>query len=138
MSDPVGHDVDDNASEAMDEDRLRVDPLEDGIDPPEHWAAADRFGTTPREQREGESLDQKLSEEQPDVEPPGMPERPVAATPASQLSESLDDVEGDVEPVAPVEASGGVPASDRGEAADEAGGSVAEAIRTPPGDPRAD
>ena len=29
-------------SESLDEDELRVDSLEEGIEPPEHWSAADR------------------------------------------------------------------------------------------------
>ncbi|WET77843.1 hypothetical protein P3102_27720 [Amycolatopsis sp. QT-25] len=56
-----------NPSEALDEDELRVDPLEEGVEPPEHWSAADRFGTTPREIREGESHAMRLAEEVPDV-----------------------------------------------------------------------
>lgn len=32
-----------NPSEALDEDELRVDPLEEGVEPPEHWSGADRF-----------------------------------------------------------------------------------------------
>lgn len=54
-------------SEALDEDELRVDPLEEGVEPPEHWSGADRFGTTPTEIREGESHAMRLAEEVPDV-----------------------------------------------------------------------
>jgi hypothetical protein len=54
-------------SEALDEDELRVDPLEEGVEPPEHWSGADRFGTTPAEIREGESHAMRLAEEEPDV-----------------------------------------------------------------------
>src|SRR5499427_935742 len=42
------------------------DPTERGVAPPERWSAAMRFGATAEEQREGESLDQLLSEEEPD------------------------------------------------------------------------
>ena len=42
------------------------------------WSEADKFGMTAREEEEGESLDYKLSAEEPDVTPePGPPaERP--------------------------------------------------------------
>lgn len=53
--------------EQLDEDELATDPLEAGMDPPDDWSAADRYATTPREQRAGESLDDRLAEEQPDI-----------------------------------------------------------------------
>jgi hypothetical protein len=123
--------------EGLDEDDLRVDPLEEGVDPPERWSAADRFGTTRAELREGESLDQKLSEEQPDIEPDDLPDRPLAVTPADQLDDSIDDIGGEFS-VDPAYLDAGIvdePAHrhrdmDPDEQADQAGGSVAEAIRT--------
>jgi hypothetical protein len=39
-------------------------------DPPDDWTAADRFGTTPREQREGPPLSLRLTEELPEDAPP--------------------------------------------------------------------
>jgi hypothetical protein len=42
------------------------DPTERGVAPPERWSEAMRFGSTAQEQREGESLDQLLAEEEPD------------------------------------------------------------------------
>ena len=42
------------------------DPLDQGVIPPERWSAAMRYGTTAREQEDGESLDQLLGEEEPD------------------------------------------------------------------------
>ncbi|WP_410571615.1 hypothetical protein [Amycolatopsis sp. cmx-4-61] len=117
-------------SEALDEDELRVDSLEEGIEPPEHWSAADRFGTTPREIREGEPMDQRLAEEVPDIEPEPVPERPLAATPAAELDESIEDAPPDFEPVAPEET---MPRRNsnqgRRETTDYAGESVADAIR---------
>jgi hypothetical protein len=122
-------------TEQFDEDNLRLDPLEEGMDPPEHWAQADRFGNTEREMREGQDLEHRLAQEQPDAapEPAG---RPLGTTPDDELDESVDDETDDVEPVAPDEpghADPG-PAARRGTSADEAGGSVAEEIRTPHGD----
>ena len=43
------------------------DPLDRGVIPPERWSAGIRFGTTAAEQEEGESLDQRLAEEEPDA-----------------------------------------------------------------------
>lgn len=54
-------------AEEFDEDRIGLDPLEAGMDPPERWAASDRFGVSADEQREGESLDQRLEQETDDI-----------------------------------------------------------------------
>ena len=43
------------------------DPLDRGVIAPEHWTAAIRGGTTAREQQAGESLDELLAAEEPDV-----------------------------------------------------------------------
>jgi len=43
------------------------DPLDRGVVPPERWSAGIRFGTTEAEQADGESLDQLLAEEEPDI-----------------------------------------------------------------------
>jgi hypothetical protein len=42
------------------------DPLDRGVVPPERWSAGVRYGVTEQEQEQGESLDQLLSEEEPD------------------------------------------------------------------------
>jgi hypothetical protein len=42
------------------------DPLDRAVAPPERWSAGMRFGVTADEQEAGESLDQLLSEEEPD------------------------------------------------------------------------
>ncbi len=43
------------------------DPLDRGVIPPQGWSAGMRFGSTAEEQQEGESLDQLLAEEEPDI-----------------------------------------------------------------------
>jgi hypothetical protein len=43
------------------------DPLDRGVATPERWSAAIRYGTTAEEQEDGESLDQLLAEEEPDI-----------------------------------------------------------------------
>lgn len=56
-------------AEALDSDEVRNDDGDIVVDPPDDWSEANRFGVTAREQREGESLDQRLAEEEPDIEP---------------------------------------------------------------------
>jgi hypothetical protein len=117
-------------SEALDEDELRVDPLEKGVEPPEHWSAADRYGTTPREIREGEPIEQRLAEEEPDAEPEPVPDRPLAVTPATDLDETVEDAPPDFEQVTPdVDVPHRQADADPRDRADYAGGSVADAIR---------
>jgi hypothetical protein len=43
------------------------DPLDRGVITPERWSSAMRFGATASEQESGESLDQLLAEEEPDI-----------------------------------------------------------------------
>src|SRR5580704_15913710 len=43
------------------------DPLDRGVVTPQHWSSAIRYGTTGAEQEDGESLDQLLAEEEPDI-----------------------------------------------------------------------
>jgi len=56
-----------NPSESTDSDEVRNDDGDIVVDPPEGWSEADKFGMTPREEQEGESLDDRLAEEEPDV-----------------------------------------------------------------------
>lgn len=45
----------------------RNDVLDGGYEVADHWSAAQGFGNTPAEQAEGESLEQRLLQEEPDV-----------------------------------------------------------------------
>jgi hypothetical protein len=56
-----------DASDTLDDDV--ADPLDVGIAAADRWSGANRFGTTPAEQRAGETMDQLLAEEEPDVDP---------------------------------------------------------------------
>ncbi|MGW0565274.1 hypothetical protein ACWDZ4_32930 [Streptomyces sp. NPDC003016] len=58
-----------DAQDTLESDDLEYDPLDAGIAPPEHWSPAEFFGNTAEEARRGESLDQLLSEEEPDIDP---------------------------------------------------------------------
>ncbi|MBP1160204.1 hypothetical protein ABIC28_002320 [Rhodococcus sp. PvR044] len=69
-----------NASESLDSDEVRNDDGDDVVDAPDHWSEADRFGTTAAEAAAGETLDERLAEEEPDTpldddgQQPGDPE----------------------------------------------------------------
>jgi hypothetical protein len=83
MTDPEAH----SAAEDLDEDRLRVDPLEEGMDPPEHWSQAiDHDDADPPD------LGERLSEEAPDTEPPPEPRDEVERMDADgELEGHLED-----------------------------------------------
>jgi hypothetical protein len=51
------------------DDRGVDDVLDEGYSPPEHEPAHLRHGMTREEQRAGETLDERLAEEEPDVDP---------------------------------------------------------------------
>lgn len=76
-----------STGEQLDEDELAADPLEEGMDPPDHWSAADRYATPPREQREGEPMERRLAEEEPDIVPEG--QRSAAGPDAQSGAEQL-------------------------------------------------
>jgi hypothetical protein len=48
-------------------DRGIEDVLDEGYSPPEKWSAAERFGNTPFEEATGESLEQRLAQEEPET-----------------------------------------------------------------------
>jgi hypothetical protein len=52
------------------DDRGLDQALDEGYSPPERPRAVDRTGTTAAEQHRGESLDERLAQETPDVAPP--------------------------------------------------------------------
>jgi hypothetical protein len=55
-----------DASDTLDGDP-GDDPLDRGVAAPQRWSAAIRSGSTAAEQQDGESLDQLLAEEEPDL-----------------------------------------------------------------------
>jgi hypothetical protein len=67
-----------NSAEDLDEDRLRQDPLEQGMDPPEHWSGVDKYGMTSAEQARARPLAERLAEEQPDLTAATAPQPPEA------------------------------------------------------------
>lgn len=124
-----------SSAEQLDEDELQLDPLEKGMDPPEHWAGADAYGTAPTEQAAGESLGQRVAEERADYATDDAAVRPqplAAGTPLDELDEKADN--------APIQSESLVgeqppdnpsPDATEWQNADQAGGSVADEIRDP-------
>lgn len=49
--------------------RDTADPLDEGLSAPERWSAGEGFGTTADEAKQGESLEQRLGQEEPDLDP---------------------------------------------------------------------
>jgi hypothetical protein len=49
-------------------DRGVDDMLDEGYAPPDHWSTAEKYGTTASEQAKGETLEQRLEQEEPEVE----------------------------------------------------------------------
>lgn len=95
-ADEVGPDPEDPQDPAelqsagdLDEDELGVDPLEEGIEPPEHWSQTTAARPTPREAREGETLDERLAEERPD--PGAELGEPLVEEPLAELDETVDE-----------------------------------------------
>lgn len=64
------------------EDSGAEDDLDRGYSPPERYSAAQRFGTTALEQELGETLDQRLAQEEPEADP---------------YAETTEDLDGDLQ-----------------------------------------
>jgi hypothetical protein len=118
-----------SAAEDLDEDRLRLDPLEEGMDPPEHWSTEMEHGTTAREEREGKDLDGRLREEQPDTTPPREPRDEVDRMDAEGELEGHPSDDGQVPFAHDFEQS--ADEARRGQTADADEDSVARELRTP-------
>ncbi|MEO5710617.1 MAG: DUF5709 domain-containing protein [Nocardioidaceae bacterium] len=50
-------------------DRGLTEPLDEGYSPPENWSPAEGYGNTPLEEELGETLDQRLAQEEPEEDP---------------------------------------------------------------------
>jgi hypothetical protein len=57
-------------------DRGVADVLDEGLTAPENWSAAEGFGNTPAEMRQGETLDQRVTQEIPEPVPSDAPPEP--------------------------------------------------------------
>ena len=61
------------------DDRGVQDVLDEGIVPPQKWSPGQGYGNTAAEQREGETLDQRIAQEEPEPDP------------YAEVPESIDD-----------------------------------------------
>ncbi|MEO9325800.1 DUF5709 domain-containing protein [Nocardioides sp. C4-1] len=68
-----------------------TDELDRGYSPPEKWSAGQGFGNTPYEEAVGETLEQRLAQEEPDVDPAQPDEQP-----DEQYDATIDDEVGDL------------------------------------------
>lgn len=50
-------------------DRGLEDALDEGYSPPERWSAGEGYGNTPFEEQMGETLDQRIAQEEPEPDP---------------------------------------------------------------------
>jgi len=74
------NDYDDQPNESLQWDQLQpgdslvdrgvADVLDEGYTAPEHWSPAQGFGNTAAEMRQGETLEQRVLQEEPEVAPP--------------------------------------------------------------------
>ena len=64
-----------------------VDELDRGYSPPEQWSAGQGFGNTPFEEATGESLDQRIAQEEPEPDPYAEAERGDNADDSEQLDD---------------------------------------------------
>jgi hypothetical protein len=51
------------------DDRGLSEPLDEGYSPPEKWSVAEGYGNTPLEEELGETLDQRIAQEEPEPDP---------------------------------------------------------------------
>lgn len=45
------------------------EPLDEGYSPPEKWSPGEGFGNTPAEEEQGETLEQRIAQEEPEPDP---------------------------------------------------------------------
>ena len=75
-----GYSVDDEDQpqgdgDSMSDDRGLTEPLDEGYSPPERWSVGQGYGNTPLEEELGESLDQRVAQEEPEKDPYAEAER---------------------------------------------------------------
>lgn len=76
--------------ESTDSDDVLNDDGDEVVDPPEGWSGVTKFGMSAEEEREGESLDQRLAEEEPDVTADTIDERDADADEVVDAEGAID------------------------------------------------
>jgi len=103
MTDNNDATVDQNEYGEADNDQLQpedtlIDPgaaddaFDAGYDAPDAWSGGEGFGNTVDEQREGESLDQRLAQERPDVPAGGVVAEEVGEGTDTSVAEDAEEV----------------------------------------------
>ena len=72
------------SGDSLVDDRGLAQPLDEGYSPPEKWSVAEGYGNTPLEEELGETLDQRIAQEEPEPDP------------YEAAAEDFHDVEGEV------------------------------------------
>ena len=77
-----GYSVDDEDQpqgdgDSLSDDRGLTEPLDEGYSPPEKWSVGQGYGNTPLEEELGESLDQRIAQEEPEPDPYAEAERDI-------------------------------------------------------------
>ena len=58
-----------STGDSLVDDRGLPEPLDEGYSPPEKWSPAEGYGNTPLEEELGETLDQRIAQEEPEPDP---------------------------------------------------------------------
>jgi hypothetical protein len=66
-----------SSGDSLVDNRGLDEPLDEGYSPPEKWSVAEGYGNTPLEEELGETLDQRLAQEEPEPDPYELAEREV-------------------------------------------------------------
>ncbi|HEU5420803.1 MAG TPA: DUF5709 domain-containing protein [Streptosporangiaceae bacterium] len=82
-----------DASDTLDGDP-GADPLDEGVIAADRWSAGMRYGSTEAEEEAGESLDQLLAEEEPDLSPDDPEDGAWPAQVAGDVDAADEDVDG--------------------------------------------
>jgi hypothetical protein len=64
-----------SSGDSLVDNRGLAEPLDEGYSPPEKWSVAEGYGNTPLEEELGETLDQRLAQEEPEPDPYELAER---------------------------------------------------------------
>jgi hypothetical protein len=114
-----GYSVDDetqpqSTGDSLVDDERLPEPLDEGFSPPEKWSAGQGFGNTPLEESMGESLDQRLEQEEPEPDPYELADAEAERGDLASLVAEESPTEGEITPDADGERAGRLVAEDEG------------------------
>jgi hypothetical protein len=76
-----------STGDSLVDNRGLAEPLDEGYSPPEKWSVAEGYGNTPLEEELGETLDQRIAQEEPEPDP-----YELAATETEDVGGEVGDV----------------------------------------------